>query len=32
LHAALEHAPKHDFGVDQIFGAAETDHADFGAL
>ena len=29
LHPALEHAAQHDFGVDQILGAAETDHADF---
>ena len=31
LHAALEHTPKHDFSVAQIFGAAETDDADFRA-
>ena len=27
LHSALQNAAEHDFGIDQIFRAAETDHA-----
>ena len=27
-HAVLEHAAEHDLGIDQIFCAAEADHAD----
>ena len=29
LHSALQNAAEHDLGIDQIFRAAETDHADF---
>ena len=29
LHAALDHAAKHDLGIDQVLGAAEADDADF---
>ena len=29
FESALEHASKHDLGVDQILGATEADHADF---
>src|SRR6266404_2817860 len=32
FHSALQNTPEHDFGVDQVFGATETDHAHFRAL
>ena len=28
FHAALQHAPEHDLGIDQVLGAAEADHPD----